>query len=132
VADDKVPDDQGTKTSSLGYASLSCGLVAAGCYTFSLLVLIIRPSFLSLGMAIAAIFIPIAVGIVLALAGSVMGMVSLAGKEDPDEPTALGCFIIVLCLAVLGLCLLGRGCKPPGRPATPEAPPPTFAPWPGL
>jgi hypothetical protein len=131
VADDKVPDDQGTKTTSLGYASLSCGLVAAGCYTFSILVFVIRPSFPSLGMAMAAIFLPIAIGTVLALVGSILGMVALAGKEDPDEPTALGCFLNVLCIAVLGLCLLGLVRKPPGRPPTPEGPPPNFVPWPG-
>jgi hypothetical protein len=69
---------------------------------------------------------------VLALAGSIMGMVSLAGKESRDEPTAAGCLINFLCLAVvLGLCLLGRGHKAPGRSPTPDNRPPTFAPWPG-
>ena len=128
MADNKVPDDKGTKTTSLGYATLSCGLAAAGCYTFSILVFVIRPSFPSMEMAIAAIFLPIALGTVLVLAGSILGMVSWAGKEDPDTPTALGCGINGLFLVViLGFCLLGLLHRAPSRPSTPEAPS-TFAP----
>jgi hypothetical protein len=140
VADDKVPDDQRKKTNFLGNASLSCGLAAAGCYTFVLLLFIIRPSFLSLGMAIGCILIPIAMGIVLALAGAIMGMVSLVGqesadtptKEDPDGPTTLGCFLSFLCLAVvLFSCFLGLVGKARGKPPTRQGPSPTVTRWPG-